>query len=347
VFAAPAPSAEERYCAWFADAREGVMYFGEAPFWWALRRVGGDARADLRQTGPQLIGRFDLRRRALLPPLDLAPAASAAGVWDVLAHPNGRVYFTDFFGASGYVEPGTGRVVRFDALGAGLNEIALGPADQILVTRYGSDRHADGSVLLLDGEGALLAEHFLHGPEGWSVAPKSVAWDPVRGEIWVNTDLLPAGPGAGGQVLHDARILGRDGGERLRFETPEVQFFTFSDDGTGWFAEVDGSLLRLRVRPPDRAASPVLLGRVVPLDDAFPREADFVQDLHVEGGTAVVTRWSGRVHLVDADGRSSELELPRGSAEDLYYSGFLAGGRVCATRCGEVEVVCQPLGPRR
>ena len=43
----------------------------------------------------------------------------------------------------------------------------------------------------------------------------------------------------------------------------------FSADGTGWFAESHGSALRLRVRPPDRAASALLTGRIVPLDDAF------------------------------------------------------------------------------
>jgi hypothetical protein len=115
VYAEAAPSSEERYCAWFGDAREDILYFGEAPFWWAYRRHAGDPRADLRHPGPQLVGRFDLRRLAFLEPLDLAPAASAGGVWDVLAHPNGRVYFTDFFGASGYVEPESGRVVRFPA----------------------------------------------------------------------------------------------------------------------------------------------------------------------------------------------------------------------------------------
>jgi hypothetical protein len=141
-------------------------------------------------------------------------------------------------------------------------------------------------------------------------------------------------------VRHDARVLGADGTERLRFETPEVQFFAFSEDGTGWFAEVDDSDLSLRVRPPERAASPVLLGRVVPLDDAFPREADFVQDLRIDGDTAVVTRWSGRVHLVGRDGRAASLSLPSGGS-DLYYSGVQAGDHVCATRCGEVEVVCK------
>jgi streptogramin lyase len=99
-------------------------------------------------------------------------------VWDVLAHPNGRVYFTDFYGASGYVEPATGRVVRFDVLGSGLNELALGRDGQILATRYASERDEQGSVVVLDTEGALLAEHVLSAPEGWRVAPKSIAWDP-------------------------------------------------------------------------------------------------------------------------------------------------------------------------
>jgi hypothetical protein len=341
---APAPSAEERYCAWYGDARDGVLYFGEAPFWWAYRRQQGDPRADLQHPGPQLIGRLDLRRRAFLPPLDLTPAASAGGVWDVLAHPNGRVYFTDFFGASGYVEPETGRVVRFDALGSGLNELALGPEGQILVTRYASEREEHGGVLLVDGEGALLAEYTLAADAGWRVAAKSVAWDPVREEIWLNTDLIPTGALPGASVGHDARVLGRDGRELLRYAAPEVQFFTFSEDGTGWFAEVDGSLLSLRIRPPERASSPVLTGRIVPLDDAFAAFADFVQDIKVEGGVAVVTRWSGRVHEVEREGAARVVALPTASGQDLYYSGVRDRGQVCATRCGDVEVVCRSVG---
>jgi hypothetical protein len=341
VHAGALVSAEERYCAWYGDARGGVLYFGEAPFWWAYRRQGSDPRADLQHPGPQLIGRFDLRRQKFLPALDLSPAASAGGVWDVLAHPNGRVYFTDFFGASGFVEPESGRVVRFDALGSGLNELALGPEGRILVTRYASERGEHGSVLLLDAEGALVAEHGLEGPEGWRVAPKSVAWDPVREEIWLNTDLIPtraAGPDAA--IRHDARVLGRGGEERLRFEAPEVQFFAFSEAGTGWFAEVDGSFLSLRIRPPERASSALLTGRIVPLDDGFAAGADFVQDIKLEGDVAVVTRWGGRVHEVEASGRTRSLALPSAAAGDLYYTGARSGGEVCATRCGDVEVVC-------
>lgn len=343
MLAGPAPSAEERYCAWFADEADGVLYFGEAPFWSAYRGAGGDPRADLRHPGPQLIGRFDLRRLRFLPPLDLAPAASAGGVWDVLAHPNGRIYFTDFFGASGYVEPESGRVVRFEVLGAGLNELAPGPDGQLLATRYGSERVADGSVVLADAEGALLAEHVLRGPEGYGVAPKTVAWDPLRHEIWVNTDLLPSPADPDAPVRHDARILAADGREIFRFETPELQFVTFSPDGTGWFAEVDGQRLRLRIRLPRHAARPFLTGLVVALDDAFPAEADFVQDLKVDGDRVIVTRWSGRVHVVDRTGRVRHASLPLDGAGALYYTGVSARGGVCATRCSEVEVVCAAL----
>ena len=305
--------------------------------------ITSSAKADLLLPGPQRIGRFDLRHRKLLPSLDLGGGGSAAGTWDVLAHPNGRIYFTDFFGASGSVDPATGAVVRFDALGSGLNELALGPDGHLFATRYGSELRSDGSLVAFDEDGALLAEHALEPPPGFHIAPKSVAWDPVRKEIWLNTDLLPVTGGAD-SVRHDARVLGPDGSERLRFDTPEVQFMTFSADGTGWFAEASGSDLRLRVRPPDRAGSALLTGRIVPLDDAF-NPVDFVQDIHPDpdGDEAVVTRWSGKVHVVDRAGGRRDVALPVRDG-DLYYSGVRADGAVCATRCGTVDIVCRGVG---
>jgi hypothetical protein len=335
-------SPEERYCAWYGDARDGVLYFGAAPFWAAYRARGGDPQADLEHPGPQLVGRFDLRRRRFLPALDLSPVGSQAGIWDVLAHPNGRVYFTDYFGRTGYVDPSDGRVARFDALGAGLNELALGPDGSVLVTRYGSERDGVGSVMQLDADGALVAEFPVVGGGGYRAAPKSLAYDPVRDEIWVNTDLLPEAAGPGAKVRYDARVLGSDGAERLRFERPEVQFMSFGADGTGWFAEVDGTRLTLRIRPADRAESAVLTGRIVPLDDAFSRELDFVQDIHVAGDVAVVTRWTGRVHVVSSDGSVRDVTLPR-DGDELYYTGVLADGAVCATRCGDLSVACAPI----
>ena len=54
----------------------------------------------------------------------------------------------------------------------------------------------------------------------------------------------------------------------------------------------------------------------------------------------MVTRWSGRIHLVSPNGDVRTLEFPRG-AGDLYYTAVLREGRVCATRCGDLSVVCR------
>ena len=71
---------------------------------------------------------------------------------------------------------------------------------------------------------------------------------------------------------------------------------------------------------------------------------DFVQEVRAEpDGRVVVTRWSGRIHVVTPDWRVEDLDLPRTQAGELYYTGTLVGSRVCATRCGKVEVVCQDL----
>ena len=115
-------SAEERYCAWYGDARDGVLYFGQAAFWPASRASGAsgggeeDPRADLAVAGPQLIGRFDLGRGELLPPLEVGPADARSGVWDVHAHSNGRVYFTTYFESMGWVDPRSGEVRHLEAL---------------------------------------------------------------------------------------------------------------------------------------------------------------------------------------------------------------------------------------
>jgi len=337
VHSEPAPdSGSEVSCAWFGDARDGVLYFGVSAFWSALRASGGDPTADLQQPGPRWIGRFDLAHERFLPPLELRPAGAPTGVWDVLAHPNGRIYFTTYFDFAGSVDPASGEVVEFASAGLGLNELALGPNGHVLVTRYGYGADAEGSLVVLSERGEILTEHVLTDPPGWRLLAKSLAFDPLRREVWLNTDLLPKGGGAA--VLHDARVLGADGAERLRLGDPELQFFAFAPDGTGFFAEASEQRLRLRRR------SPAGLDRFVALDDAFDAAHDFAQDLRVEqNGSALLTRWSGRVHSVDAAGRVQDVTLPRTDAGELYYTAVRSGGRVCATRCGRVEVVCQDL----
>ncbi len=339
VLRAPDPSSQERYCAWYGDASGRMFYFGLAPFWWALRKADGDPRADLALPGPQQLGRFDLERRVFLPPLEVGPRDARGGVWDVLVHPDGRVFFTTFFDDAGSVDPRSGEVKRFP--GVGLNELALGEGGSVLATRYGGGPTGQGSLVVLAPDGSVRAEHPLEAPEGFRVSPKSVARDPVRGEIWITTDLLEIdGPGVG----HDARLLGPDGAERLRVADPEIQFVAFGADGTGWFAEREGGALWLRQRPagPAGDADP-LGGHRLLLDAAFAAGFDFVQELRaVEGGGALLTRWSGRLHRVEADGSVRDLTLPPAGA-GLYYTGVLYDGRVCATLCDAVEVVCREL----
>jgi hypothetical protein len=330
--------AVERACAWYGDARDGILYFGESAFWDAAR-AHGDPLADRLVRGPRRIGRFDLVGRRLLEPLDAGPGQAPTGVWDVLAHPNGRVYFTTWFDAMGFVDARSGEVRRLEGLGRGLNEIAPGPGATLLVSRYGNpdDASAGGSVLIADLEGAPVAELPLAAPAGHRSAPKTVAFDAARDEIWATTDLFPVA--AGGAIRHDAYVLDRSGREKRRIERPEVQFVAFGPDGTGLLAEVEGARLDLRVRPP---AGP---DRVLRVDAAFPAGTDFVQDIHfAPDGRAVLTRWSGVVHVFHPPDSLATLRLPGLEPGGLYYSGVLAGERVCATHCGGLTVVCAPGG---
>jgi hypothetical protein len=339
VYLLEAPDgAGERSCAWFGDVRGPVLYFGVSAFWSALRGSGGDPMADLATPGPRWIGRFDLARERFLAPLVLEPAGAASGVWDVLAHPNGRVYFTTYFDLAGSVDPASGEVERFAAAGLGLNELALGENGEILVTRYGLGEDATGALVVLSERGEVLAEHTLASAPGRRALAKSVALDPKRREVWLNTDLLPRSDG--GQIGHDTRVLAVDGRELRTITRPEIQLFAFEPDGTGLFAEAAQGRLWLRRR------SPAGLDRFVLLDGAFDAAHDFAQDLRVEAdGSSVITRWSGHVHVVEQSGRSRNLVLPRSAAGELYYTATRRGSRICATRCGRIEVVCDDLPP--
>jgi hypothetical protein len=312
-----------------------VLYFGVSAFWSALRAAGGDPLADLREPGPRWIGRFDLASERFLPPLELRPAGAATGVWDVLAHPNGRVYYTTYFELAGSVDPVSGEVQEFPAAGQGLNELALGPDGQILVTRYGYGANPDGSVVALSERGDVLAELPLRDPPGLQATAKSLAFDPLRREVWVNTDLFPVS--GAGPAQHDARVLGLDGRERRVVTDPELQFFVFAPDGTGLFAESSEGRLRLRQR------SPRGLDRFIALVDGYVPTLDFAQDVRAESdGSVVVTRWSGRIHVIEPTGEVRDLVLPQNPG-DLYYTAARTGERVCATRCGGIEVVCADL----
>lgn len=340
------PSSQERYCAWFGAAAPGdeAFYFGEAAFWTAFRSQGGDPRADLRGAGPQRIGRLDLASERLLPALDVTWPGAHSGIWDVLPHPNGRIYFTTFFETSGWADPATGAHARFDEIGSGLSELALASGGQIVAARYAQPGHRNGSLLRFSADGFLQSEWRLTGPEDVSVAPKSVAYDPLRHETWALTDLLP--DGGDGVIRHDARVYDRFGRERLRLADPEIQFVTFGPDGTGYLAEVAGASLQLRVLSPGDAKAPLERGQRILLDAGFPAGFDFVQDLQLAAdGRLVATRWSGWVHIIDPAGQVTTLRLPRLDDEGLYYTGVLRGDRLCATYCSELTVVCRDATP--
>jgi hypothetical protein len=211
----------------------------------------------------------------------------------------------------------------------------------VLASRYGAAGGGTGSVVVLDSEGAVEAELPLASTEDVVAAAKSLAYDPVRQVVWVNTDLVPRG---GGANRHDARVLElATGREILRIETPELHFLRFGDDGRGFFTWQQGSRLALRMTQPG-AAVDATSGREIVLDDAFADGHDFVQDLRVEAdGRAVVTRWSGVVHVVDASGDVRTVALPRSAAGGLYYTAAAIGDRVCATYCADVSVVCAAL----
>jgi len=347
VYRAPDPSAAERYCAWYGAEEDDVLYFGEAAFWSSYRRAGGDPRADLAAAGPRRIGRFDLEARRLLTPFDVGAPESRSGVWDVLPL-DGRVYFTTYFEDAGFVELSDGSVTIL-ADTRSWNEVSRGPAGRLLVSRYGDATGGGGAVLEVSRDGEVLAEHRLEAPEGVTLAAKSPAWDPVANEIWVTTDRLPL-PAAGDDSAAFPRptlVLDRSSGaEVARIGTAErpieIQFVRFEIDGRGYLSVSEGGELSLVMLSPESDRRHWTTARRVLLDDHFAAALDFAQDIQPgPDGSVIVTRWSGAVHRVEADGRVRTWSLPQADGS-LYYTAVATGDGVCATRCGDVEVVCAP-----
>ncbi len=338
----------ERYSAWFADERDGVVYFGLSPFWTELWATG-DPRAELRQPGAHLIGRFSLDREAFLPPLVARAAGSdvRSSVWDVLAHPNGWIYYTTFYEPMGRIRPETGEVETFPELGRGLNELAVGPGGRIYVTRYGSgldDPGAtqDGALLVIDEDGHKLGEAALHARDGAVTAVKSVSVDPRSGRAFVNADVLF--PDARVEFAHfeldpDLRVLSLEAGD------PELLFIAFASDGRSFSVWEEGGRLRLSIGDGVRERASFDLGARL--------ATDFAQDIQISSdGTAAIAFWSGRVDLVRERDRHIEhaslmLEKPADCApplgRSLVYSAFATGRAVYATLYCGIAVLRGPL----
>jgi hypothetical protein len=339
IHVAHAPSSAERYCAWYgAEGSGDILYFGEAAFWSAKAKAGGDPSGDLQQLGPQQIGRFDLAEEQWLPPLEVGTPESRSGVWDVLEGDDGEVYFTTFFESAGSVQPASGRVRQLD-LGGATNELGHGPDGTVLASRYGTGtaEAGDGDVIAFDRDGRIVRRWPLAARDGYRVAPKTPLWDALRGELWVTADQLPIadGPRGARPPRQDAVFVDASGRARVLPEPPELLFAAKGADGVLYRAEADQRALWLTVVPPRGEARRVLLDR------EFADSLDFAQDIQVaQDGRVVVTRWSGVVHVVDRDDHVRSITLPRPDPTGLYYTGVLHGERLCVTYCADVTVVC-------
>ena len=341
----------ERYSAWFADSDGRILYFGLSPFWTLWWETGGDSRADLHEPGDHLIGRFDLARQRFLPPLRVRRSGpdSRSSVWDVLVHSNGRIYYTTYFEEMGWVSPDGTEVRHFRDIGVGFNELVEGPGGLLYVTRYSddpfdADRQQFGSVAVLTPEGEPVREFRFPAEGRVFTAPKSLAVDPLTGEIWLNADVFDAEGGVSYARLRlapDGTILERDDGPH------ELQFVWFDPSGTGWFAEDRGGELCLFARRGGDDVASFPLG---------PRGSlDFVQDLKPFGERGVVAGlWSGRVFVasLEEDGpslssvrfqRPSECVPPSGRS--LLYTATVYGHRVYATLFCGATVLGAPLPP--
>lgn len=339
VVTAPAPSASERYCAWYGDSDGETLYVGLAPFWSAMRAADGDPRADLHLPGPQAVGRFDLRRERWLPPLEVGLPESRSGVWDVHVQQR-QLYYTTFYESAGRIDLDSGATTRFDAIGAGLNEWAPGPDGRALVSRYGSglERKGNGELLSLDPAGNAAQRWPMGAPPGFFVAPKTPAWNPVQQRLLATTDLLAE---FDGETRHDGYLLElRDEARGWQIQPePELQFVAALADGTEYRVEAhpDGRLwLRRLGKPGARLEDAWVL-----LDPEFAADVDFVQDLKLSAdGRVVLTRWSGAVHVVAPGGSVAGVQLPRLDPDGLYYTAVIRGDRLCASYCADVTVVC-------
>lgn len=350
----PANRGTEHYSAWFGDSDGKVFYFGLSPFWELWWATGGDARVDLTERGDHLIGRFDLTRQRFLAPLRVRELEDEArsSVWDVLAHSNGRVYFTTYFEEIGFVDPNTGRSQFFEGIGVGFNELVEGPDGSIYVTRY-SDQPRDelrqtyGALVILSPQGKLLKETRFEALPGAFTAPKSVAVDPQTGEVWLNTDTFSAG----GTIRYETLRLTADGQLiSRRAAPPELHFVAFDRSGRGYFAEDHDGRLRLRITSAGRDLVEIPLGDRAPLD--------FVQDIKFsEGDLAAIALWSGRVVLVSPGKQSFawvdlQLAVPPACAaphgRSLLYTAVVYEGRLYATLfCGGrmLSLSVPPPGP--
>ena len=90
-----------------------------------------------------------------------------------------------------------------------------------------------------------------------------------------------------------------------------------------------------------------LAGRLLVLDEAFP-PLDFAQDVKLAAdGAAIVTRWSGVVHVASPDGHVRRLELREVFVERMVGQRRRLLDYLKGTKVERYRKVVKDLGLRR
>ncbi len=339
----------ENYSAWFGDSDGRVIYFGLSPFWELWWAEQGDSSADLREPGDHLIGRFDLQNRVFLSPLLVRAGAEdvRSSVWDVLAHSNGRVYYSTYFEELGWVDPETGEVGFIEGHGVGFNEIVEGPGGNLYITRYSNSPsnpagQSFGGLVVLTPDGEMLREVRFGRTDRQFTAPKSVAVDPKTGEVWLNADVFLEKGGIEFAMIHldaEGKILERAS------DGSELMFMDFDASGNGYFVVDDAGTIELLVRRAEEVVSRFDLGPRIP--------GDFAQDLQINSdGEVAISFWSGSVVVSSeraGQQRWTRITLPKPRrcnpprGRSVTYSAFIHEQRVYATLYCGASITSAPI----
>ena len=344
----------ERYSAWFADERDGVIYFGLSPFWTEMRAHGGDRdrrparaqrapdrplRARPRSGSCRCSSRGRPGRRLALVGLGRARAPERLD----LLH--------DLLRGDGPRAAGTGEVEHFDALGHGLNEIALGPNGESLrhALRLGrperAARRGDGALVEISPEGELVREVPLHARDGAFTRAQERRGRSDLGRGLAERRRDRAGRrGRRSRPSTSARDLARARAAR-RAARAHVRRAS-----TATAAASSSRTTRASAR-----AAWLRGGRELARVDLGPRER-----ARLRAGRplrrrrhAAIAFWSGRVELLretngDGSTRASTLEKPERllSQPALFYSAFLGAERRATRHSTVTPRSCAARSPR-
>ena len=250
-------SGTERYSAWFADTDGRILYFGLSPFWELWWARGGDARADLDETGDHLIGRFDMGAERFLEPLRVRARGPdvRSSVWDVLVHSNGRIYYTTYFEELGSVRP-DGSDVSAISRGSGSGSMSwskVRTSEHLRDALLGCARRPLAAELRIrrgrsHPTGALLREHPLRRARGTARSWRRRASRSTRPPERDLAEYRHVHAGWICRARVDPAVGRRRGAASAAAARPSSCSWPSTARGRGWFAEDASGELRLRIR---------------------------------------------------------------------------------------------------